>query len=175
MILADANMCSQKYDNIWILPLVSDNPKENYILIYGMEGNYTLKYKDLEEFKFTTPPNVSPNPEFSEKFDEICKKYNLKILMDWTDFSANYGLEDISKCRQNITIKPHNEEIEYELEEIIETVDRYVYDKESGENVYEIYPYSGDEDYLKEIKGRFNIIDSETLWGIRHTIHLKEF
>lgn len=175
MILIEANACSKDYDEIWVLPTDCENPMENYILIYGNPGDYTLKYKDLESFKFKQSPASSPNLEFSEKFDEICKKYNIKILIDWRDFNANYGLEDISKCRQDVKVNPLTKSVEYELEEILETTDRYVFERESGETVYEVYPNADDEEYVNEIEEHFNIMDSEKLWNIRNQIQLQVF
>ena len=107
----------------------------------------------------------------SKKIDEICKRNNFNLCIDWHDFNANYGLEDISTCRRNIIIN-ENKDVNYEIDEIVETQNRYVFDKESGETVYEIYNYTSDEEYIGEIKEHFNIIDD--LSSIRNEIYLKE-
>lgn len=175
MILPEAKMHSKKYEQIWILPIVSENPMENYIVIYGKENNYVLSYKELDFFKFEQSPASPNNPKFSEIMNELRKKYDIEIYQDWEDFNANYKLEDISTCRQNVTVNPDTKDIEYELDEILETTNRYVYDKESEEIVYGAYPSQDDEAYLEEIEQQFNIIDSKILWNIRNQIKAKIF
>lgn len=175
MILPEAKMHSKEYEQIWILPIVSENPIKNYIVIYGKKGNYVLRYKTFDFFKFKQDPTSFNNPEFSEAINNLCEEYNIEIYRDWEDFNANYKLEDISTCRQNVTVNPDTKDIEYELDEILETTNRYVYDKESEEIVYGAYPSQDDEAYLEEIEQQFNIIDSKILWNIRNQIKAKIF
>lgn len=175
MILPEAKMHSKKYEQIWILPIVCEKPTESFVVIYGKENDYALCSTELDFFKFKQAPTSSDNPEFSEIINTLCKKYAIKFYQDWEDFNANYDLNDISTCRQNVQVNPDTKEITYELDEIFKTTSRYVFDKELGEIVYEAYHRLDDEAYLEEIEQKFNIIDSKILWNIRNQIKTKVF
>lgn len=180
MILPEAKMHSKKYEKIWILPIVSENPMENYIVIYGKENNYILSYKELDFFKFEQSPASPNNPKFSEIMNELRKKYDIEIYQDWEDFNANYILYDLYQGEGHVKVNPYTKNIKYEASKDLVFIDRCVLEKETKNIVYRIWSRGvcspeEEKSYLEEIEQEFNIIDSKILWNIRNQIKAKIF
>lgn len=159
------------------IPIVCDDPTENYIIITNDKNKdrIIIRYKKKDKIKESIILNSPTGYLLANKLYDLYKKYDIKPLMNWAEFRRNYGLEDLSKCTQNVQINDYyKNEVTYELEEIKETIERNVFDKYTGDTIFQIHPNTDDKEYVEEIIKKFNIIDNDKYDDIISQIKQKE-
>lgn len=159
------------------IPIVCDDPTENYIIMIKDKDKdrIIIRYKKKDKIKESIILDSPTEHLIANKLYNFYKKYDIKPLMNWANFRMTYGLEDLSQCTQSVQINDYyKNEVTYELEEITETIERNVFDKYTGDTVYQIHPNTDDKEYVEEIIKKFNIINNDKYDNIISKIKQKE-
>lgn len=168
MIIGSPHFKNENGMLLWIFPLDTENPGEDYLLIQETKNYYkilTYKKEIMKSFR-------DDDFNLSRTLEEFFKTRKVKRLMTLEDFENNYsiislyeGMDSLKISKNKFISKQNNTSYRVINERRIENI-------ETNRPELFLLPNLDEKLQIEQIKKHFNIKDKETL-KIREKIYAK--